>query len=107
METQANIAHYIELQESQKHVRDELAKTQQAEQRRQMVHIMEWLAPADYKKDHERYIKIRKEYPQTGQWLLKASQVKKWLIPSSDPEPWRIWLYGIPGAGSSFASPIS
>lgn len=99
METQANLAHYIELQASQEHIRNEFMKAQLVEQRRQLMYVTEWLAPADYKQDHERFSEVRRDYPQTGQWLLKASKLKKWLTPSTNPEPWRLWLYGIPGAG--------
>ena len=103
VENQAQIEHYIESQESQKRLNDQLLKMQQQEQRKQMFSIKEWLSPADYKNDHERYVEVHREYSQTGQWLLRAAQVKKWLTLSNEPEPWQLWLYGIPGAGWSFS----
>jgi hypothetical protein len=52
------------------------------------------------KVDQERYAEIRRDYPETGKWLLRNESVNFWLAPDSSAVS-RIWLNGIPGAGKN------
>ena len=98
LESEANLAHFEEAQIAREQAIDAQLKAEELEQRKLMINVDAWLAPAGCKSDHERYLEIQQDYPNTGNWLLKARQVKKWLDPLCSDVP-VVWLYGIPGAG--------
>ena len=98
LESEATLAHFKEAQIAREQAMDAQLKAEELEQRKLMVSVDAWLAPAGCKRDHERYLEIQHEYPNTGSWLLRARQVKKWLDPLCSDVP-VVWLYGIPGAG--------
>ena len=103
VETQATLSHFEEAQEARERARDAVLRAEEAEKRRMMITVTEWLTPPDTGSDQQRYSKIRSEYPNTGRWLLKARKVKKWLDKLSTGVP-LLWIYGKPGAGAYFIS---
>lgn len=106
VESQAAVAHFEEAQEARQCAKDAALKAEEAEKRRVMIAVTEWLAPPDSKGDQQQYSKIRSEYPNTGRWLLKASKVKKWLDNLNTEVP-LLWLRGIPGAGAYYIFPFN
>ena len=98
LESEANLAHFEEAQIAREQAIDAQLKAEESQQRKLMIDVDAWLAPAGCKRDHERYLVIQHEYPNTGNWLLRARQVRKWLDPLCSDVP-VVWLYGIPGAG--------
>jgi len=98
VETQATLVHFEQAQEARECAKGAVLRAEEAEKRRMMITVTEWLAPPDTRSDQQRYSRIRDEYPNTGRWLLKARKVKKWLDHLSTGVP-LLWVYGIPGAG--------
>jgi hypothetical protein len=71
----------------------------QVEHMQMVVHS--WLSAASSDVDQENAMKVREDYPDTGRWLLKQSQIRAWCDPGSSSTP-LLWLNGIPGAGMNF-----
>ena len=105
LESEANLAHFEEAQIAREQAMDAQLKAEKSQQRKLMIDVDAWLAPGGCKRDHERYLAIQHDYPNTGNWLLKALQVKKWLDPLCTDVP-VVWPYGIPGAGKRVYFPV-
>ena len=56
------------------------------------------LQPARSASDHERALDVRKQYPNTGHWILQRPEMKEWMSPRQD-NSFLLWLNGIPGSG--------
>ncbi|OTA83135.1 hypothetical protein M434DRAFT_183549 [Hypoxylon sp. CO27-5] len=77
-------------------VRLQLESTKQQRQDRVRV----WLSHEDMMSDQEHYIRIRRDHPGTGNWILKKRLVRTWLDLETEAGP-IMWLAGIPGAGKT------
>jgi hypothetical protein len=61
--------------------------------------VLEWLATESRAQvDHENFLAVRNEYPNTGRWILKHESISNWLTADVPNTP-MLWLTGIPGAG--------
>ena len=93
----ANMAEYEASKTARKLAEDTFNRQEQAEQRRQLKTILDWLESADQENDQDRYTGVRTECKDSGQWLMKDPKVKSWFEPNfSCPN---LWLRGIPGVG--------
>jgi hypothetical protein len=99
VESRANIEQYRAYREDVVEMQsklDELVATEHSKKRKA---VKEWLAVGSQpQQDHESYREIRKEFPSTGNWILKHEIVKDW-IQADHPSSPLLWLTGIPGAG--------
>ena len=75
----ANIAKYEASKTARKLAEDTFDRQEQAEQRRQLKTILDWLESADQRNDQDRYTGIRTECKDSGQWLMKDLKVKSWF----------------------------
>lgn len=71
------------------------------QRREQYLATQNWLSAVNIKEIHEGFSSIRREYPTTGQWILKHDSIKLWLDPDSSTVT-SVWISGIPGAGEKY-----
>ena len=76
------------------------AAIEEAERKRQLILVMNWLSAADSILDQEAAASVRRDYPPTGRWILEDPKIKAWCEPSNSVVP-IVWINGIPGAGKS------
>ena len=72
----------------------------QLEEQKQCRRVYEWLRAPNVDIEHENLLKIRREYPTTGDWLLQHKSFKDWFDPDFAKIPPLLWLKGIPGSGT-------
>ena len=100
VENQASLVEYEQSQEARllaKAAFEDMAEKEKAKRR---IALGGKLQPASSTSDHENALDIRREYPNTGQWILQRAQMKEWMNPEHDNGS-LLWLNGIPGAGES------
>ena len=115
IESQAAILHFRHYQEDrqvnllliQQYERDRLQliehieNVEEAESQKKYTAVMEWISSPQtkgYHEIHESFCKTRREYPGTGDWILKHEKVQNWKE-AETPVSSILWLNGIPGAG--------
>jgi hypothetical protein len=102
----ASAAQYRQYQSDLDQIRKQLAYTIKDEEQTQLTNIREWLAvESQSHSDHDAYQRIRKEYSTTTSWILDHDTIKDWIV-SDNPLTPLVWMHGIPGAGTNFASNI-
>ncbi|OTA54483.1 hypothetical protein K449DRAFT_469433 [Hypoxylon sp. EC38] len=99
----------LSLFEELKAIRDNQTETiklqlESAEQQRQ-DRVRVWLSHEDMMPDQEHYIRIRRDHPGTGKWILKKRLIRTWLDLETEAEP-IMWLTGIPGAGKTILASV-
>ncbi|OAP56381.1 hypothetical protein AYL99_09560 [Fonsecaea erecta] len=78
---------------------------QEARRKRQRSAICEWIAGNSTYDSHERAQRDRRDYAQTGLWIIQNEKVSSWL--SDDlPRSSMLWVHGIPGAGKTVLASI-
>jgi hypothetical protein len=112
IESQANLLHFQQYQgdslkvldhiQQYQHDRlivlDQLWRWEEAERHKKYIAVMEWVAGAQTKIDHDSACDARSGYPRSGRWILKNPHLENWK--AADPPLYSIlWLKGIPGAG--------
>jgi tetratricopeptide (TPR) repeat protein len=98
IESQANIIQFSETIRIQEVAKETLKLQQKEELFRQRDVVHQWLSPAKYEADQEQYSKVRRSYPGTGRWLLRANRFNSWFDRDLCSNQ-LLWLTGIPGAG--------
>jgi hypothetical protein len=103
---QENSMHFSELLEQTQQVRlqteESFKKLDVAEVIRRRTYLFSWLSAHDKAPDLEHCRTLRKDYPTSGQWLLRNSRFRAWFDTSSVSGP-LLWVTGKPGAGMCFA----
>ncbi|KAJ2894888.1 hypothetical protein MKZ38_007111 [Zalerion maritima] len=66
---------------------------------RELIEVLEWISPIKYREHHDNVHENRTE--NTCGWLLERFDFYEWKITTV---PMFLWLFGIPGAGKTFAS---
>lgn len=79
---------------------NEQNRQMQLEEQKQSRRVFEWLRAPNTDIEHENLLRIRKEYPNTGAWLLENPSFKEWIDPDYAKIPPLLWLKGIPGSGT-------
>ncbi|KAH0537608.1 hypothetical protein FGG08_005600 [Glutinoglossum americanum] len=100
VESQANLIQFTEIQKTRAAAEAQVRSMRKTELRQMRMEVRSWLSSADSDMDHESVAKVRVDYPDTGRWLLKQSQVRAWCDPDSSSIQ-LLWLNGIPGAGKT------
>jgi len=86
-------------QRSRSELFNKLQKQEEAESQRKYREVITWIAAADTTiQDHESFCATRREYPGSGEWILKHEKVQNWKQ-ADNPVSSILWLNGIPGAG--------
>lgn len=105
IERQANVHHMqettLEIQAAKVHREKAQAafdSIRKAEQNSRYLTIINWLSAADILLDHESFIDKRREYPETGKWILDNPTFKAWHDSRNSLTP-MLWLHWMPGAG--------
>jgi len=98
IETQASLLEFHQSQMSRASMENNFSRIQEDERKRRHVAVTAWLSPANSRLDQNNAASERKEYPETGRWLLDYHKVKSWLDQNSYSIP-LLWISGIPGAG--------
>ena len=68
------------------------------ERRIHLSAVTERLHPPNTLNDHERAVKTRENYLESGRWILHHPLLKDWMDFTSTNVP-VLWINGIPGAG--------
>lgn len=98
IESQANILQIQQSQAARAAADQDFQRVFLGQRREQYLATQNWLSAVNMKEIHEGFSNLRREYPSTGQWILKHESIKLWLDPdSSAVSP--VWINGIPGAG--------
>ena len=75
-------------------------RQEQSEMDRKYLEVLQWFSATDTtKSDQELYTRTRREYPGTGDWILKNEKVRNWQEDDT-PTSSILWLNGKPGAGN-------
>jgi len=107
IKNQANLIHFGKTQEAFEKAHEERSKAEEerrsrreTENRRRYLAVLEWLSPAPYEQDLERYSSVRAACPGTGRWLLDDDRFKFWFDPDYCSTR-LLWISGKPGAGKT------
>jgi hypothetical protein len=112
IESQANLLHFQQYQRDSlvvlDHIRqyqgdrkkmlDKLLAWEQEERHNKYIAVMEWVAGAQTKLDHDSACDARSGDPRSGRWILKKPEVENWRE-ADTPILSILWLKGNPGAG--------
>jgi hypothetical protein len=79
-------------------MREKLESWENDERHKKYIAVMEWVAGAQTKLDHDSACDVRSGYPQSGRWILKKPDVENWRA-ADTPMSSILWLKGNPGAG--------
>ena len=101
LESQATLIQFSEILSAQEKSRTDLNKILESDNHRRRDVVYQWLCAAKTEVDQETYAGVRKEYPETGRWLLEVEDFTAWFDPDFCSNP-LLWLSGIPGAGKYF-----
>lgn len=102
IESQATLIHFQEAQVAREKARMDFEKAETERKHHHYVLVRDWLSPTDALLDQTAASNIRTPLPETGRWVLEGEKVKAWC--QSDVPKWpKLWMYGIPGAGTRFA----
>jgi hypothetical protein len=105
VESQANLIEFEQLFEELERARvtaeAEYQRRKDDEDRHRRVMVRNWLSAASVEADQEAGINARKNYPESGRWLLGNSRMQAWLNAEFCAVT-LLWLHGIPGAGLIF-----
>jgi hypothetical protein len=70
--------------------------------RQQRDRVRSWLSTEEMEVDQDRHARLRRDYPGTGDWILRRNAVMVWLDPDANVNP-VLWVTGIPGAGTRWS----
>ncbi|KAF8444436.1 hypothetical protein BDZ91DRAFT_853780 [Kalaharituber pfeilii] len=104
VEGQASLIEFEEAKLAPELAKRAFDRAEKEDSRRRKVEITNWLAAAD-RSDQEHFESLRKEYPETGSWILNDRHMKCWLD-SSNFTNTELWLFGIPGAGKTILTSV-
>ena len=99
VETQASLAYFEAMSMERDSSKRALLRMEDHMQQSMKTNVATWLHPPTTRQDYEKYSKIHTEYPNTGKWLLKNKNVKKWLD-HANTDVTLMWLHVVPGAGT-------
>ncbi|KAH9212710.1 hypothetical protein DL95DRAFT_508617 [Leptodontidium sp. 2 PMI_412] len=105
IESQGTLIELQEAQASRAFSREQFHKSEEAHREKRYLDVLNWLSAADSIIDQEAALKVRKDLPMTGQWILRDPKVKTWLDPTSSLVT-TLWMNGIPGAGKTILSSV-
>ena len=107
IKNQANLIHFERTQEAFEKAHEERSKAEEerwsrteAENRRRYLAVQEWLSPAPFEQDLEKYSSVRASCSGTGRWLLDNDRFKSWFHPDCCSTR-LLWISGKPGAGKT------
>jgi hypothetical protein len=104
VECRAGIAQYRMYQDDIAELKAKLDETIAKEQAKKMMVVKDWLAVGEQQqKDHENFVRIRKECATTARWVLQHETIKHWMDADVPNTP-TVWMHGIPGAGELYPS---
>jgi hypothetical protein len=85
----------------QQYERDKLQflEGENARQDAKYKEVQEWIASADVECEHKNICDDRKNYRNSGDWILNQEKVKKWLSPDMLTHS-ILWINGRPGTGT-------
>ncbi|KAF2116189.1 hypothetical protein BDV96DRAFT_645526 [Lophiotrema nucula] len=105
IESQAGLLQYSAILRMRDEAQASMQKAEVAENRRRREFVYQWLSAAKYDVDQESCEKIRRQYPGTGDWLLKKDRFHSWFDPDFCANQ-LLWLNGIPGAGKTILASL-
>ena len=98
LESQANLLHIQQYQADRLAMLDRLDSMEETQRQEKYVAVMGWVLSAETKLDHYSACEARSEYPESGRWILRNSELQNWKEADA-PVSSILWLNGIPGAG--------
>ncbi len=98
IESQASLAEYEQAKLARLAAQNSFEQTAKGEKSRRLTAVIEKVHPPNILNDHEQAVEVRQEYPETGRWILRSDQLKRWMDPLTTDVP-VLWVNGIPGAG--------
>ncbi|KAI9779019.1 MAG: hypothetical protein M1816_003779 [Peltula sp. TS41687] len=90
---------YQELQIQRTAAEAEICRNKAGEEGQRRLSVWSWLSAARSESDQEKGVDTRKDYPDSGRWLLRSNLMQAWLNPEFCSTP-LLWVNGIPGAGN-------
>lgn len=76
-------------------------RQEESEAQKKYLEVLQWFSAADTTmSDQEEFTRIRREYPGSGDWILKKEKIRNWQEDDT-PTSSILWLNGKPGAGNS------
>jgi hypothetical protein len=112
IESQARLVHYEQyevdtlntfeklaaIERTQMETKIMLQEKEKEMRKKRLSDVLGWVAGPEASKDHNSTCEMRRDYGNTGLWILKHRQVLRWLDEEFPRQP-LLWLNGIPGAG--------
>lgn len=99
IESRASLIQYNRYQEDMRELKAKFADLVAVENDKKRKRILDWLATGSRALiDHESFLAVRNDYPNTGRWIVKNGSINNWLTAAVPNTP-VAWLTGIPGAG--------
>jgi hypothetical protein len=99
IESTANLEQIQESRDARLQSQAAFAALEKEQKYANTIAVVAWLSSVDVSEDHDAFVKVRQEFPDTGQWILRGPKIKEWLDASDCSVP-MFWLNGIPGAGN-------
>ncbi|KAI2636665.1 hypothetical protein GGS21DRAFT_39862 [Xylaria nigripes] len=87
----------LELTEPVLRIDDNVKKTLQRLDKKELTDVLEWVSPITYRMHHDTVAKLRTK--DTCNWLLERPKFDQWNSATSSIT---LWLQGYPGAGKTF-----
>jgi len=98
IESQANLLHFQQYQRDREKMFDKLVAWEEKERHSKYIAVMEWVAGAQTKLDHDAACAARSGDPRSGRWILKKPVAENWRA-ADTPIFSILWLKGNPGVG--------
>ncbi|KAH8652695.1 hypothetical protein BGZ60DRAFT_533558 [Tricladium varicosporioides] len=106
IDRQATLSDIEESRKARTEINEQLAAVRESQNQAGRDTVKNWLRPASFQSDQDRYSRVRDEYPNTGKWLLAHESFKSWFDPVYAAIPPLLWLNGKPGAGKTILSSL-
>jgi hypothetical protein len=103
IESLASASHIQQYQMDRENNRTHFDRLQKTEMENKYIDVTKWIAAADSSVDYNFGLATRREYPQSGRWILDSVDYSNWKE-ADVPRKSMIWMHGIPGAGMSFCN---
>jgi hypothetical protein len=101
LDSQAMLRHIQQYEEDRKKNDEVRERQEESEMDRKYREVLQWFSAADSTKDdQDKFTSTRREFPGSGDWILKKEKVRNWQD-ADTPTSSILWLNGKPGAGNS------
>ncbi len=101
----ASISEFQEAQNARLLITREFEAQRERDEKEQRLSVVEWLSHVTCQAQHEELQERRSVFPSTTRWIFDTIAAREWFR-NDDKTGLILYIYGIPGAGKSWADGI-